>query len=51
MLKSGAQQPSAAWQFKQTMISDHYLCSLAIEPTRGVDVDVEIKKADWLCRL
>jgi 4'-phosphopantetheinyl transferase len=51
MLKSGAQQPSAAWQFKQIMISDHYLFSLAIEPGHGVDVNVEIKKADWMDRL
>jgi 4'-phosphopantetheinyl transferase len=51
MLKRSAQQPSAQWQFKQMMISDHYLCSLAIEPRHGVDVDVEIKKADWLSRL
>jgi len=51
MLKSGAQQPSAAWQFKQVMISDHYLFSLAIEPGHGVDVDIDIKKADWMGRL
>lgn len=51
MLKSGAQQPSAQWQFKQMMISDHYLFSLAIEPRHGVDANVEIKKADWIGRL
>jgi 4'-phosphopantetheinyl transferase len=50
MLKSGAQPPSAQWQFKQMMISDHYLFSLALESRHGVDVDVEIKKADWLGR-
>lgn len=51
MLKRGAQQPSAQWQFKQMMISDHYLFSLAIEPIHGVDANVEIKKADWIGRL
>jgi 4'-phosphopantetheinyl transferase len=51
MLKSGAQQPSAAWQFKQIMISDHYLFSLAIETGHGGDIDIEIKKADWMSRL
>ncbi|MCM0036382.1 MAG: 4'-phosphopantetheinyl transferase superfamily protein [Burkholderiaceae bacterium] len=50
MLKSGAQQPSAAWKFKQIMISDHHLFSVAIEPEQGMDVDIEIKKADWLGR-
>lgn len=51
MLKSGAQQPSADWQFKQIMISDHYLFSLALEPRHDMDVDIEIKKADWMGRL
>lgn len=50
MLKSGAQQPSADWQFKQIIISDHYLFSLALEPRHDMDVDIEIKKADWLGR-
>ena len=51
MLKSGAQQPSAAWQFKQGIIAHHYLFSLAVEPRQGVDINIEIKKADWLSRL
>jgi 4'-phosphopantetheinyl transferase len=51
ILKSGAQQSSAAWQFKQMMLSEHYLFSLAIEPKYAADMDIEIKKADWMSRL
>jgi len=51
ILKSGAQQPSAVWLFKQIMIGKHYLVSLAIEPKHAADMDIEIKKADWIGRL
>lgn len=50
MLKSGAQPPSAAWQFRQITLSDRYLISLAIEPTEALGTTIEIKHADWLGR-
>jgi len=50
MLKSGAQQPSADWQFKQTTLNSHYLFSLAIEPMNGVNMAIEINDASWLGR-
>jgi 4'-phosphopantetheinyl transferase len=50
MLKSGAQQPSATWQFRQIILSDHYLISLAVEPINGEEVTIETQEANWLGR-
>lgn len=50
MLKSGAQQPSAMWQFKQIILSGHYLISLAIEPINGEEITIETQEANWLGR-
>jgi 4'-phosphopantetheinyl transferase len=50
MLKSGAQQPSATWQFKQVILSDHYLMSLAVEPINGEEITIETQHANWLGR-
>jgi 4'-phosphopantetheinyl transferase len=52
MLKHGAQQPSAPWQFKQVILRDRFLFSLAIACAEDVsqsnETMVEFKQADWI---
>ena len=48
MLKNGAQQPSAAWQFRQVILRNEFLFALAIEPEVNEDPVVEILPATWM---
>jgi len=52
MLKHGAQQPSAAWQFKQVILRDRFLFALAIagkeELGESKETTIEFKQADWI---
>lgn len=52
VLKHDAQQPSASWQFRQVILRDRYLFSLAIaraeDSTRSKETMVEYKQADWI---
>jgi len=52
MLKPGALQPSAAWQFKQVILRDRFLFALAIARKAGmadtIETRIEFKQADWI---
>ena len=52
VLKHDAQQPSASWQFRQVILRDRFLFSLAIARAEGItqskEAMVEFKQADWI---
>ena len=52
ILKHGAQQPSASWQFQQVILRDRFLFSLAIACAEGVseskETTVVFNQADWI---
>jgi 4'-phosphopantetheinyl transferase len=52
MLKHGAQQPSAAWLFRQVILRDRFLFALAIARKEGMaeskETTIEFKQADWI---
>jgi len=48
MLKNGAQSPTAAWIFKQVMLRNDFIFSLALESKSCTEPNIEIKPADWL---
>lgn len=48
MLKNGAQTPTATWIFKQEMLRDDFIFSLAVESKSDTEPKIEIKPADWL---